>query len=80
MYPSAVRMKVDGRLGTEPLFLGVDAGFYYTYTGKPGGELADKLNPIVPKDVAEAWLAAMKDVSGGVTKIERPEGCDKAGS
>ena len=80
MYPSAVRMKVDGRLGTEPLFLGVDAGFYYTYTGKPGGELADKLNPIVPKDVAEAWLAAMKDVSGGATKIERPEGCDKAGS
>src|SRR5262249_48867969 len=55
MYPSAMRMKKEGKLGTEPLLFGIDAGFYYTYTGQPGGSLSDQLNPIVPKDVADDW-------------------------
>jgi basic membrane protein A len=80
MYPSAVRMKQAGKLGPIPLFLGVDQGFYYTYTGQPGGALSDKLNPIVPKDVSEAWSNEMQAVSSGAKKIEHPEGCDKAGS
>ncbi len=80
MYPSAMRLKKDGKLGNEPLMLGLNAGFYYTYTGQPGGALADELNPIVPKDVAEAWNGAMHDLSTGAKKIDRPQGCDRAGS
>jgi hypothetical protein len=75
-----MRMKKEGKLGTEPLLLGLDAGFYYTYKGQPGGSLSDQLNPIVPKDVAEAWQKTMQDLSTGAKKIDRPQGCDKAGS
>ena len=80
MYPSAIRRKKEGKLGTEPLLFGLDDGFYYTYTGEPGGSLSDQLNPIVPKDIAEDWEKTMQDLSTGAEKLDRPQGCDKAGS
>lgn len=80
MYPSAVRLLVDGKLGTTPLFLGVDAGFYYTYGAAPSADLAGKLNPAVPADVATAWLAAVSAVADGSAAIDKPDGCDAPGT
>jgi len=90
MYPSSVQQMMDGNLTGEPLFLGLNQGFFYAYGNAEESEdteatpeanaEASLLNSSIPEDVAEAWTEAIGMVASGETVIEQPEGCDAAGT